>query len=622
MRIRARAPVILAIIAMIYCFLPLVFGIFAKDYSLRFITQANESIAKVAGIQLKLERYKRGWFHSTALLAITTKNSDGTDNLIQQVPLKIYHGPFYQSNTHPGMGLALMTADDITIDALPKYHVLFQNNIGLSGDRALLALVANSNVDMPSTFDATKLQFAMRSNLEADHFSFELTGTGLHYQSPDHLISASIEKLDSTLFADYLSDRHWQLHWGFSLDRNKLSISAQNSAPPFVFAANQLNVGGLHLDTEKMAKLLMKIADIKNADAAGQTIYPSVWVAIAQEFLTQVIGNDTHVWLHNLSVTSPAGQVMLHYTASFPQLPSVHDYFDITTRDVSQFALNIPDWIYTDAESQMAFSLSQLKLLSQNNTVFSRQTNLSLGSFNIRSMKADAVQQMPLFYGTGVAYQGRNYGDMKAFSQTMAWQANNVCFSQDCFKAVKGELSLQNMNFAAFHNIAVTTRSFMQYDPQASAEMRWHDLAAAYIGLVTPATRFGLSQEMQTTEGPIKVEAALSWPDFSIPPGALPNTDLFLDKAHYNVRAQIPVAYLNAFLTNTPASTQQAVVKPEIKSLSSGGTFVTQAADFVRYALSQGYLKKVDNAYVVDLSGVGSQTAVNGVSLNQGDGAA
>jgi len=59
--------------------------------------------------------------------------------------------------------------------------------------------------------------------------------------------------------------------------------------------------------------------------------------------------------------------------------------------------------------------------------------------------------------------------------------------------------------------------------------------------------------------------------------------------------------------------------KPQIKSLSSKGSFVAQAADFVRYALSQGYLKKVDNAYVVDMSGVGHQVAINGQSLDQSD---
>ncbi|MDP1574264.1 MAG: DUF945 family protein [Coxiellaceae bacterium] len=613
MRIRARAPVILAIVAFLYSILPFFLGIFAERYAKAFLVQENQTLGNVFGLHLSLDRYDRGWFHSTTLLKVEQKGSDGTFTLLEKIPLTIVHGPIYELNAKPIFGLAMMVANNITLDALPKYRLFFYNNVGFSNERAVLSLVASQGTDMPSVADADRLQLTMKSNLNADHFVFGLEGSGLRYQSPDHSLSMSVHDLNSTLLVDYLSDRHWQLQWRFLATKNRLAIAMPDTKTALAFGAEAINVTGLHIDTEKMAKLLSEIVQIKAADDGGQVVPPSAWITLFQQFLTQVIGNDTHVSVRDLSLTSPSGQVLLHYDASFPALPDAHDYYDVATRDVSRLMLSVPDWTYTDAPSNTEFGLTNLKVATSSNTVFARQMNVDLGAFDVKNTQSDS--KIPVLYGTGLSYQNHNYGDSKIFSQVVEWQLKQLCFTEECFNNLKGQLNLLNMNFAAFRGIAAAMESVMAFDPAHAESLatKWTDLENAYIALVTPQTRVVLSHEMQTPAGNMKLYAALSWPRFVIPPSAMPNRDLFLEDMNYQVRAQFPVAYVNAFLVNEADMEKQTPKKQGEKTPIVAPTIEMQAAAIIRYAIAQKYLKQVGDLYLLDLVGVGSNATLNGI---------
>lgn len=621
MRIRARAPLVLAVLAVIYSILPLIFGIFAQRYAKDFLAQENETLGKVAGIQLNLDRYERGWFHSTAMLSIQQKSADGSYALLEKVPLTIFHGPVYEVDTKPSVGFALMTADNIPIDFLPKYHLIFRDSVGFSGMHAFLALLPSVGTDMPSMLDVNRLLVTIDSNLHADRFVFHVNGDGLRYESPDHILSATAQKLDSTLLVSYLSDRHWQLRWGFDLDGDKIALIAPENNSAFTFGADNVQVKGLHVDTEKMANLLSEVVQMKSADEGGAVVPPSAWIGVLQQFLANVVDNDTQVRLHNLSLTSPTGQVLLHYDTSFPTLPNAHDYYDVATRGVSRLMLSIPDWTYADAASNTEFGLSNLKLASSNNTVFSRQMNLEVGAFDVKNMQADI--KTPVLYGAGLAYQDHNYGDSQNFSQVMQWRLNQLCFSQECFKGLKGELSLLNLNFAGFRAVSSALRSVVGFNSDAGtttdvATTKWTDLENAYISLVTPETRVILSHNMQTPEGDMSLYAALSWPQYRAPAGVLPNQSLFLDDTTYQVRAQFPVAYVNAFLAHEEEM-QKAMTKGghDKPAVASSPTVDQQAAAIVKFSVQQGYLKRVDDVYMLDLVGKGANATLNGIPWGQ-----
>jgi hypothetical protein len=612
MQFRTRVPIVLAAVAAIYCVLPIVFGALAERYAMQFLDQENNTLGKVMGLNMSFERYHRGWFGSTAVLVIEKKNADGSGyDLLKRIPLTIEHGPFYETQSGVRAGLASMVATAVSVDLLPKYHFDFRNDIGFNNERALLSVVSNKDVDVPSIADADVLTLSMKGNLDADHFVFRLNGNGLRYQSPDHVVSASIQALSSTLRVNYLSDRHWQLQWGLLLDKNKLSLGLLKDSAPVVVGADEINLTDMHFDTEKMADLLSKVLQIKSANEEGQVVPASAWIAMVQQFLTQVINNDTSIRLRDLSVTSPQGQVLLHYDASFPSLPNVHDYFDISERGVTAFAVAVPNWTYIDNPSNTEFGLSNLKLTTQNNTVFSHQMNLDVGAFDIKDTKTGATG-MPVLYVTGLSYQGHNFGDMSKLSQVMRWKANRLCFTADCFSDIHGQLDLSNMNFSAFRGIATATQEVVQFDPQQTESMnaKWTNLADAYLALVTPTTKVVLSHDMKTSAGDLKLYAEAGWPKFMTPPNATPDMNLFLDDMVYEVRAELPVAYLQAFIA---ADMPQLHGKTPEKTVDAAPPIETQAIAWVRYAITQRYLKKVGDAYVLDLVGQGPNATLNGI---------
>lgn len=613
MRTRAKISIVFAVFIVIYTILPFFFGIYAQRNLQQFLTQENNTVGKVMGIQLTVRRYERSWFHSRVIIDVDQKAENGAITFVKRIRLTITHGPFFMENNKPRLGLFAMTADPISFDSLPKYYLTLTGDFDFSGAQAVLTMMSGKNVDIPSIADAKQLVLNIKSNLDADHFDLHLQGEGLRYQSPDHFVSVLLGTIDSRLEVRYLSDQHWQLRWGFDLDHDQLSLGDPNTTAPFVFGADKIDVKGLHFDTQKLATILSEIVQIKSADDNGAVVSPAVWIGVVQQFLTQLVNSDTWVSLRDLSFTTPSGQVLLHYNASFPALPDVHDYFDVATKDVSQLALSVPDWSYVDQPSNMQFGLTNFKLTASNNTIFSRQMAVEIGAFDMKDLLSNTPGQ-PVVYATGFSYMGHNYGDTSSVSQIAQWRLNQVCFSGECFSALKGELDLLNMNFSAFRNIAMATQSLMNFNQAQPDEMKWSNLESAYIALVQPNTRFILTHQMKTPAGDMHLYAALSWPHYAMPPSVAPDMDLFIGNTNYQVRAQLPVSYVTVFLQDQKAA--QAAMKktlgPKV-SQTVPPTIAMQAASIIDYAIAKGYLKRVGDDYIVDLVGTGTNATLNGI---------
>jgi hypothetical protein len=123
---------------------------------------------------------------------------------------------------------------------------------------------------------------------------------------------------------------------------------------------------------------------------------------------------------------------------------------------------------------------------------------------------------------------------------------------------------------------------------------------------------------MMTPVGEVHLQGQLTWPSF-VPDNtsASPALPAFLDQTVYQFRMLVPAAYVNAFLDQqakapTPAPAA-APTTPAATTADKTPAFEVQAAQFVQYAINQGYLKKVGDAYTTDLAGKGSVLTINGI---------
>ena len=79
----------------------------------------------------------------------------------------------------------------------------------------------------------------------------------------------------------------------------------------------------------------------------------------------------------------------------------------------------------------------------------------------------------------------------------------------------------------------------------------------------------------------------------------------------YRLRVQFPAVYVTTFFDQQRSLSAQPVVNsPEAKAEPS---FEKQVADFLHYAVREGYLKKTGDAYLADLTGTGEKVSINGV---------
>ena len=65
------------------------------------------------------------------------------------------------------------------------------------------------------------------------------------------------------------------------------------------------------------------------------------------------------------------------------------------------------------------------------------------------------------------------------------------------------------------------------------------------------------------------------------------------------------------------AAIAAASVKPGAAAVPTSPPFEVQVAQFLQYSLNQGYLKKVGDAYTVDLTGNGGTITINGIAWKE-----
>ncbi|MCX7120852.1 MAG: DUF945 family protein [Gammaproteobacteria bacterium] len=618
MRRRNKLALTVAAIAGIYLLLPFCFGIVAQRYTHTFLEHENKTLGSVLDINVNLAQYHRGWFHSTAVLQIERKISDGSFVVVKQIPVVIDHGPGYTFNGRVKTGFAVIKSDPFSFDDQSSLKAYFEENIGFANEHSALIASSRKTNEKPSFSDFRVDSFilSMTSDLNANAFHFQIDAHGLRFQDPKKSFSVSIRHLKSALLAQYLSDRHWQLNWGINLRKNQLStILPDGASTMLTLNTDRITLANLHFDTQKMATIAGEMVELKQATDSGQPIKATAWMALFQQLLTQVIQNDTTAAVSGLSVATPLGQLVAHYSVSFPTLPSTHDYFDVATRNVGNLQLDVPQWRYLDAANSMAFALKGLHYTENNDTVFSRNSSMTLDSFEMQdTQNPQTLTKTPILALTGLAYQGELSGNPANLSQTMHWQLAKLCFSDGCFNQSHGKLELINMSFNAFRAIAAATQQVVQYNPQnaKSIDERWMNLANAYAKLITPKTKVVLTHDMTTPEGSVSMEGNLSWPNLT--PSIIASADAtqFMDQAIYEFRLLFPAIYVNAFLDDQKKAALQQ--KPPAVTRNNEPSFEMQAVHFLQYCITQGYLKKVGDAYTVDLTGKGSVIMINGTA--------
>lgn len=617
MRRSIKIIFVFALLTGFYFILPYFFGILTQRYTTQFLSNENTTLGKVFGIRLDFTQYRRGWFHSKAVLQVERQNSVGDWQLLRKIPITIDHGPSFNITNHRIVGVGMISAMNVPILDNAPYKVNIKEIIRFNGERGTVVFVDDKSNPAIDGLRINSLIMSLQSNLKADRFTFDITGKGLHVDDPQQSLSADVGNLDVNLKAHYLDDRHWQMTAGFQSENDTISIVANNGAilngaiHADVFSLNQL-----HFDTKQIAQFLGELVKIKQASDAQQSILPSTWMALFQQLLVQVIHDDTAVSLQGLSVKTPMGELKLHYDVAFPALPQSHDYFDIATHGVGQLDVTVPHWNYLFAAQNKQLSLSDLQYTEKNNTVFSRHSGLSFGAFDVADSTAQS--QTPLFYATGFLYQGDLQGNIDNLSQLMDWKMTKLCFSGQCFHQLNGQLKLMHMNYDAFRGIAAATQQIVQFDPNkaGSIDTKWTDLAAAYAKLISSKTSFAFLNDVMTPNGDMQLKANVSWPGLqensAVP--SLPST--VMDQSVYQLSLQFPAIYVDGFLDQQANAAQAATPKVSgpVVGKPAEPSFESQAADFLKYAIQQGYLKKMGSAYHSDLSGKGTVFTVNGVA--------
>lgn len=613
------------IIAGIYLLLPFSFGIMTQRYSTTFFQNENKTLGDVLGVQLNLINYHRGWFHSTATIQVEQKMPSGDFETLTDIPIVITHGPSYRFANHFLTGFGMITANNFQLVKDSPFELSFQENVGFNGERGAFIIVTKKQADATNNLKIGSLVLHMRSNVKADHFLFRLVGNDLQFQDPTQSISAGVQQLTSTLEANYLGERNWQLTLGLALHQDQLTAALPDDALTSVTVnADTIDVGGVHFDTQKIAKLLEEVIVLKQASDEKTAVKPTAWMAVFQHFLTEMIHNDTWANITGLSITTPMGQLQGHYDVSFPTLQAVHDYFDVATRNVSTLQIAVPSWTYTDAKAHKTFSLKALQYDAYNNTVFARHSKLIFDKLDVQNTQAatdsgNAIAAATIFSVDGFSYQSALSGDISNLSQTMQWQIGKFCFSDKCFQKMNGELEFSGMNYPAFRGIAAATQKVVQYNPDQSTPLaeRWMDLANAYAQLIMPQTKVVITHDMNTPEGEMKLHGELSWPNLSVTAGTMPTLVGDMHQASYELHLLFPATYVDTFLSQQAAAKiipDTSKITPMPDTAKDKPSFEEQTAKFLQYALSQGYLKKVGSAYVMDLTGKGDVVTINGVA--------
>lgn len=614
MRRSIKVALILGTLAIIYLILPFVFGLLTQRYTLNFVEKENNTLGKVMGLHIELAQYNRGWFTSTALLQIEKKTVDGSYSIAKSIPIIIKHGPTYFARGQFSAGVGLIKSTHVSLSDSSPYQIDFYDNVGFRGERGTVVLLSNEAAQMPN-FNVDSLVMKIKSDLNANHFNFDLVGKGLRLQDPQHSVSLTIKNFQSNLVAHYISDRHWQLTFSLGLQKDQLSTLVPGPTPaPLTLNADQINLERVHLDTKKMANILTDLIQLKQDSDAQKPIKPMAWAALVQKLLTEMIASDTSMSVAGFSIATPMGQFDAGYTVSFPTLPDAHDYFDLATRNVGALHIAIPHWIFTNPQSATQFALSNFTYNVFSNTVFSRHSAMTLGEFDISSPQSTV--KTPTFYANGFSYEGDVFGDSSSLSQTMAWKLARVCTTNGCFKQVDSQMKLLNLNFEAFRGVAAATQQLVQYDSsQQTTPMatQWMSLVNAYMKLITPASQLILTNDMMTPQGALSVHAQVSWPDLKA--NAAPTTTDFINQTQYQLHVLFPTAYADALLGDASAA-ELALKNPTDSVTASSETkklpFEIQVAQFLQYAISQGYLKKEGNGYLLDLAGKGNAFTVNG----------
>lgn len=617
MRRSYKVALILGILTIVYfAVLPVIFGIMTQRYTVKFVQNENNTLGKVLGFHIDIAKYKRGWFKSTAVFHIEKMVADDSA-VVKSIPLIIEHGPFYIQGRSFHLGVGLIKSNSVSLGGNFPYQIDFYDNIGFIGERGTFILLSNKSAQV-SNFHVDSLILKMNSGLNANTFNFALSGKKLRYLDPAQSISLNINDFQSSLLAKYVSDRHWQLTFSLGLEKNQLStiIPGGVTLAPLTINADQVNLSRVHFDTKKMANILADLIQLKQQTDAQQPTKPMAWAALVQQLLTDMIDKDTSMNVAGLSVTTPMGQLDASYNVSFPTLPSSHDYFDLATRDVGSLHIDIPHWLFTNMQANMQFALSNFSYDVFSNTVFARHSEMKLGAFDISAPQSPV--KTPTFYASGFSYTGEVTGDPHSLSQKMQWRLARACTANGCFGKIQSELRLSHMNYEAFRGIASATQQLVQHDPtQQTTPMatQWKGLADSYMKLILPTSKVVFSNDMTTPQGELSVHAKVLWPNLKETTNATFVPSEVMNQSQYELYLLFPTAYVDALLQDARTNqlaTQNPMGAVTTASETKGPSFEAQVAQFLQYAIHQGYLKRDGTEYEVDLIGKGSVFTVNG----------
>lgn len=602
-------------IIILYLVLPLFFGIATKRYLREFVQYENASLGDTLGMQVTVQDYHQGWFHSRATLLIQ-KKINGTFQNWKTIPVKITQGPLYQLYGRMTGGLGLLESENTLADAASSYDASFKENIAFNGDQTQYVLLkAKSPQTMPNVPHVQSLLIYGKSDFNADQFQFHAIAKELALTDPAKSFNLHTQELSAQLNAHYLKNQQWHFVTSVNIGENKISFPMHTDPKSLMtIQSDQIQLADLHINTEQVTQLLKQITQLKQQQESNTHQPPSDWIWLAEDALAHMIQDNTQFQIQGLTMTTPYGTVNFHFSLSFPTLPKNHDYFDVAMNSVGDTRLTIPNFQITNDAFYSQFKLSNFTYDGRNNTIFSRNADMAFELFDVDS--TDPIKNPTRFSMTGFLYHADANGNTKRFTQQMQWSLNKLCVTNDCSRNIKGTLKFENLNPAAFRSIATAARQLMQYHPtQPSLLMaQWMDIINAYAKLISPQTKITLSNTVTSPQGEVIVQGAVSWPNLSQTQVGM--ADHLTNQADYQLHVAIPAVYINNLINRAKTDGTTTPPTPSAETTASAQTPASgldkQIAPWLEYLIQNAYVQQANNAYVLDLKGHGQSFTMNG----------
>jgi len=626
MRLHIKVGIIVAVLLGLYLTLPYFFGFATKHYFYRYTEHENPMLNNAFDVQVKIQRYHQGWFHSSAILSIQQK-VNGVFQDWKTISVNITHGPLYRvhGRVAPGLGL-LKSTESLTKATLP-YDVSLLADISFNGDYTqFLSFKAKSAQIIPNAPQVQALLIRIRSHFKATDFDCYVVAKDLHFTDPTKSLTSSTKDLNVHVQADYLPNQHWKFVVGMDAHQGQLSMPMRVGQPKMMtLQFDRIQLNNLYLSTDQLTQFSKQLTELRQANAQAianhQPMNPN-WISWFQNIFSQLIQNDTQFKIHGMTLTTPYGKINLHFSLGFPRLLSNHDYFDAMMNAVGNLHLTIPRFEITGNTAKSTFLLTHFTYNNTSNTFLSSNADLGFASLDITPTNPQDSFRLST---TGFLYHTDAQGNDDYFKQAIQWSLNKFCVSKDCFNNIKGNLQFTNFNTKALRDIGNATQQLMQNHPNQPALLiaQWTNTMDAYEKLISSKTKITLSHTLTSPKGEVVIQGALSWPTLS---QAKTSAKQLVDDADYELHVVFPAAYIDEFLAQANVMDQvaakaSAVTQPQQESASPETTtpeasltetLTKQSTGLLRYLIQNNYVQKTNNAYVLDLKGHGLVFTMNG----------